>query len=149
MRSTNLAAAATALVAMIGACSSDPPADPAAFCDAFRNATTTAIGDQLDLDDPVSVADMLADLDLMRELAPEDLMADATVVADVLEEVVTASAAAAPGARSEVVRGLQARLDEASEPAARLEAYGTETCGITFDAPAVPTPTPTPLDIDD
>ncbi len=146
---SRVAAALTALVTVVGACSSDPPEDPEAFCAAFREATTVAVGAGLELDDPASVANALADLEILAELAPDDLAADAATVSAVYDEVLTAIAATAPGARSDVLRELQGRLDEASEPAARLQTYGTETCGITFDAPAEPTPTPTPLDIDD
>ena len=139
----------TALVLAVGACSSDGPEDPAAFCDALRDAAAINLANPLDLDDPVSVADAIAELDVLVDLSPDELEDDVTVVAEVYGEVLNAVAATAPGARNDVLRDLQPRLDEVSDPAARLQAYGSGTCAVTFDAPAQPTPTPTPLDIDD
>lgn len=139
----------TSILVVVGACSSDEPEDPAAFCDALGAAAAINLTAPLDLDDPTSVADAIAELDQLVELAPDVLDDDVTIVAEVYGEVLTAVAATAPGARNDVLRDLQPRLDEVSEPAGRLQAYGTDTCAVTFDAPAQPTPTPTPLDIDD
>lgn len=137
------------MVVLVGACSSDQPEDPAAFCEALAEAAAINLTAPLDLDDPTSVADAIAELDLLTKLAPEELDDDVSVVAEVYGEVLNAVAATAPGARSDVLRDLQPRLDAVSEPAARLQSYGSTTCAITFDAPAQPTPTPTPLEIDD
>ena len=150
MRFANrVGAALTVIVVLVGACSSDEPEDPAAFCAALGEAAAITLTAPLDLDDPVSVADAIAELDQLVELAPGELADDVSAVAEVYGEVLNAVAATAPGARNDVLRDLQPRLDEVSDPAARLQAYGTETCAVTFDAPAQPTPTPTPLDIDD
>lgn len=139
----------TALLLVVGACSADEPDDPAAFCAALGDAAAINLTAPLDLNDPTSVADAIAELDQLVQLAPEVLEDDVVVVAEVYGEVLNAVAATAPGARNDVLRDLQPRLDEVSEPAGRLQAYGADTCAVTFDAPAQPTPTPTPLDIDD
>lgn len=139
----------TAVLVVVGACSSDEPDDPAAFCEALRDAAAINLTTPLDLSDAASVADAIAELDQLVELAPDVLDEDVAIVAEVYGEVLNAVAATAPGARNDVLRDLQPRLDQASEPAGRLQAYGIETCAVRFDAPAQPTPTPTPLDIDD
>ena len=139
----------TAVLVVVGACSSDEPEDPAAFCTALRDAAAINLTTPLDLNDATSVADAIAELEQLVELAPDVLNDDVAIVAEVYGEVLNAVAATAPGARNDVLRDLQPRLDQVSEPAARLQAYGSDTCAVTFDAPAQPTPTPTPLDIDD
>lgn len=139
----------TVVVVLVGGCSSDEPDDPTAFCDALAEAVAISPTAPLDLNDPTSVADAMAELDQLVALAPDVVADDVTIVAEVYGEVLSAVASTAPGARSDVLVDLQPRLDEVSEPAARLQTYGAATCTVTFDAPAQPTPTPTPLDIDD
>ncbi len=139
-----------ALTLTIGACSDDTPEDPSAFCDALRSSiTSTSAIEQLDLSDPASLDAATSELAALVELAPGDLRDDVAVVADVYATIIEAVSTTAPAARGDVLRDLQPRLDEAADPAQRLQRFGQQSCGLTFDAPQQPTPTPTPLQIDD
>ncbi len=121
-----------------------------AFCDALEQASgpSGAVA-TLDIDDAAAVDAAIAELSELRDLAPTEISTEVGVIADVYGEVLTSIAATAEGARAEVLRELQARLDEAAAPAAALDRYARARCSIDFEAPAVPTPTPTPLSIDD
>lgn len=143
-------AAVLVLVVGAGACSEDAPEDPSAFCDALRrSATNSGAVEQLDLDDPASLEAAQLELEALVELAPEDLRDDVAVVAEVYATIIDAVSTTAPAARGDVLRDLQPRLDEAAEPAQRLQRFGEQTCRLAFDGPQQPTPTPTPLQIDD
>jgi hypothetical protein len=132
------------------ACSDDTPEDPTAFCDALRrSATSSGAVERLDLDDPDSLEAAQLELENLVDLAPGDLRDDVAVVADVYATIIEAVSTTAPAARGDVLRDLQPRLDEAAEPAQRLQRFGQQTCELTFDGPQQPTPTPTPLQIDD
>lgn len=143
-------AIASAVVLVLGACSSSEPEDPAAFCDVLRQ-TSARNGNltELELDDPARLEAALVDLTTLVELAPAEIKDDVTVVANVLNDVLTSLASTAPGAQGAVLAELQPRIDTAEAPSAALQRYGETTCQLTFNAPAHPTPTPTPLDIDD
>lgn len=152
LRRATVTACAVAVVLALGAgaCSDGTTDDPSAFCDALRrSATSTGAVEALDLDDPASLEAARLELDTLVELAPGDLRDDVAVVAEVYATIIDAVSTTAPAARGDVLRELQPRLDEAAEPALRLQRFGQQTCGLTFDAPQQPTPTPTPLQIDD
>ncbi len=149
MRTFAAAAATIAVVVAIGACGSGGGDNPVAFCDAITDASLGGSVTSIDLEDQDSVDAAIAELTELAELAPSDIADDAAVVSEVYIEALEALADSLPGARDDLLRDLQPRLDQAAEPAARLERYATTTCALEFEAPAEPTPTPTPLDIDD
>ena len=120
-----------------------------AFCDAIADASLGGSVTSIDFEDRSSVDAAIAELTELAELAPSDIADDATVVSEVYIEALEALADSLPGVRDDLLRELQPRLDQAAEPAARLERYATSTCALEFEAPAEPTPTPTPMDIDD
>lgn len=149
MRALAASAATIALVVAVGACGSRGGDNPVAFCDAITDASLGGSVASIDFEDRGSVDAAIAELTELAELAPSDIADDATVVSEVYIEALEALADSLPGARDDLLRDLQPRLDEAAEPAGRLERYATTTCALEFEAPAEPTPTPTPLEIDD
>lgn len=143
-------AARFAVVVVLAAGCSSETDDPVAFCDALRDAAgANAAIASLNIDDSATLDAAIADMEAVRDLAPDDIGAEIEIVTDVYAELLTGLAATAPGARGDVLRDMQARLDEAATPAVAVERYARENCSISFEAPAVPTPTPTPLSIDD
>ncbi len=146
-RAAATVATALALASLTGACS-DSAENAVAFCDAITDSSLGGAVTTIDLQDQVSLASAVAELETIASVAPSDIADDADLVADVFAEVLDVLANNDVGTRDDALRDLQPRLNEVAQPATRLQEYATETCALGFEGPEEPTPTPTPLDIE-